>query len=102
LHVKESTLRTDVLCPFESKAFGLDVGVQLVANGSRFEFFLTFRDRTNENAALRNAYNELKRSASPLSMAEYREVKSAFVEAVLAGSSLPSPRSLRGGVDGAW
>ena len=88
--VKHGSLRTESLCPFEATNYPLDVGVQLVALGSRFEFFRLFRDQMNENAELRVAYNRLKTGAVDLSEAQYRELKSKFIENVLRRASAHS------------
>jgi GrpB-like predicted nucleotidyltransferase (UPF0157 family) len=81
--IKENTLRTDALCPFESFEYSLDVGIQLVANGSEFENFLRFRDLLNGNESLRQQYNELKIDATGLEPQQYREIKSRFIESLL-------------------
>jgi GrpB-like predicted nucleotidyltransferase (UPF0157 family) len=84
--VKEGSLRTDSLCPFEAapeSPYPLDVGVQLVRSGSEFEFFLHFRDRLNSDPRLRDAYNQLKLDAALLSLDEYRKIKAAFIEKTL-------------------
>jgi GrpB-like predicted nucleotidyltransferase (UPF0157 family) len=81
--IKHDSLRTESLCPFEFPNYPLDVGVQLVALGSRFEFFRLFRDQMNKNAKLRAAYNRLKKDAAGLNEAQYRELKSKFIENVL-------------------
>jgi GrpB-like predicted nucleotidyltransferase (UPF0157 family) len=81
--VKENTLRTESLCPFESFEYPLDVGIQLVANDSEFENFLWFRDLLNGSAELREQYNKLKMEATGLDPQEYREIKSRFIESLL-------------------
>jgi GrpB-like predicted nucleotidyltransferase (UPF0157 family)/GNAT superfamily N-acetyltransferase len=81
--IKTESLRNESLCPFESDAYPLPVGLQLVVNRSEFEFFLRFRDQVNADSDLRSEYNQLKRQASNLSDDEYRRVKSRFIESVL-------------------
>lgn len=81
--VVTGSLRTDALCPFASKDHDLDVGVQLVAQGSEFEFFLTFRDALRSDETLLDQYNQLKRDSSGLDAESYRANKSLFIEAVL-------------------
>ena len=81
--IKTGSFRNETLCPFESDAYPLPVGLQLVANRSEFECFLTFRDRMNADADLRSEYNQLKQRAGDLSDDEYRRVKSQFIENVL-------------------
>lgn len=62
---------------------GEDVALQVVANGSEFDFFLRFRDKLRESPELVQQYNELKVSCSGCSHDEYRQKKSAFIESVL-------------------
>jgi len=78
--IKEGSLRTDSLCPFESKQYEIDVGIQLVISGSRFEFFRTFRDLLLGDEQLRAQYNDMKRSCRGMDEHEYRRVKSKFIE----------------------
>ncbi len=80
---KLATLRTPQLCMLESQTKH-DVALQVVALGSEFEFFLTFRDRMRADAKLVEQYNALKQSCQGLSQQVYRQRKSAFVEQVLA------------------
>jgi GrpB-like predicted nucleotidyltransferase (UPF0157 family)/RimJ/RimL family protein N-acetyltransferase len=81
--IKTESFRNESLCPFESDAYPLPVGLQLVVNRSEFEFFLTFRNRMNTDGGLRSEYNRLKRHASDFSDDQYRRVKSQFIESVL-------------------
>jgi GrpB-like predicted nucleotidyltransferase (UPF0157 family) len=87
LRVKEGSLRTGELCPFEAFGHPLDVGVQLVARGSEFEFFRTFRDKLRRDARLCAEYDRLKASCRGLEPDRYRAVKSAFIERVLGGGA---------------
>jgi GrpB-like predicted nucleotidyltransferase (UPF0157 family) len=87
--IKTESFRNESLCPFESAAYPLPVGLQLVANRSEFECFITFRDRLSADENLRSTYNHLKRNASSLSGDEYRRLKSTFIEYVLASASAP-------------
>jgi GrpB-like predicted nucleotidyltransferase (UPF0157 family) len=82
--IKENTLRTDSLCPFESYDFPMDVGIQLVVNGSQFENFLHFRELMNGNENLRERYNKLKVDSIGLEPQEYREIKSQFIESLFS------------------
>lgn len=79
---KVDTLRTPELCMLESNAIE-DVAIQVVANGSEFECFLTFRDALCSNTILVQQYNELKISCEGWSQDVYRQKKSAFIEWVL-------------------
>lgn len=79
---KIDTLRTPELCMLESSSIE-NVAIQVVANGSEFEFFLIFRDKLRSNMSLVQQYNELKLSCEGLSQDAYRLKKSAFIEQVL-------------------
>ncbi len=79
---KQNTLRTAELCMLESTSE--DVALQIVSNGSEFEFFLTFRDKLCEECDLVNQYNELKISCTGKSHELYRKKKSEFIENVLS------------------
>jgi GrpB-like predicted nucleotidyltransferase (UPF0157 family)/GNAT superfamily N-acetyltransferase len=81
--IKTESFRNETLCPFESDAYPLPVGLQLVVNRSEFECFLGLRDRMNADADLRSEYNQLKARASDLNEDDYRRVKSDFIESVL-------------------
>jgi len=85
--IKSDSCRTAELCPFEARGHAIDVGLQLVARGSRFEFFLKFRDTMNSNKKLREEYNLLKRDSAGLNQEDYRKIKSVFIERVLSGNS---------------
>lgn len=81
---KLDTLRTAHLCMLESTV-GEDVALQVVANGTEFECFLTFRDQLRANPDLVQQYNDLKLSCVGLRYEDYRAKKSEFIEQVLAG-----------------
>lgn len=81
-HEKVDTLRTPELCMLESDSIE-DIAIQVVASGSEFECFLTFRDALRSNAILVQQYNELKLSCEGWSHNAYRQKKSAFIEQVL-------------------
>ena len=80
---KFDTLRTPELCMLKAIS-NEEVAIQVVANGSEFEFFLIFRDKLRSNMSLVQQYNELKLSCEGLSQDAYRLKKSAFIEWVLA------------------
>lgn len=80
---KVGTRRTESLCMLITDGYRWDVAVQLVAMGSEFEMFLTFRDRLNADPSLVEQYNELKLSCAGLTPNDYRKRKSEFVERVL-------------------
>ena len=81
---KQDTLRTSELCMLESEN-GDNVALQVVANGSTFEFFLQFRDKLLQNPKLVEKYNRLKLSFEGMNEDSYREAKAKFIESVLDG-----------------
>jgi GrpB-like predicted nucleotidyltransferase (UPF0157 family) len=80
---KLDTLRTPELCMLESKSED-DVAFQVVAFGSEFDMFVTFRDKLRNNPLLVYEYNDLKVSCSGWPQDAYRLKKSAFIERVLS------------------
>ncbi len=87
--VKPDTLRADqlaMLIPRLSSKREDDHAIQLVEAGSKFEFFLTFRDLLRNDPGTVSRYNAMKRRAANQTPTEYRSAKSAFIAAVLAAS----------------
>ena len=82
--IKEDTLRTDSLCMLISDEYACDTAIQLVVNGSEFEFFLTFRNKLMRNESLLLEYNRIKQQYQSSSEEEYRKAKSTFINDVLA------------------
>lgn len=82
--IKENTLRTDQLCMLETKDYKIDVAIQLIEKGSKFEMFTKFRDALNSDPQLVEQYNQLKTESSGKSPEQYRQMKSEFIETVLA------------------
>lgn len=80
--VKVGSLRTSSLCMLESLEHS-DVAIQLIEQGSQYEFFITFRDELNKDPSLVKKYNDLKLSSTGLSPEDYRSKKSEFIEKVL-------------------
>ena len=81
--VKTNTLRNESLCMLESSSYEYPVALQVVANGSEFEMFLTFRDALRQNDKLLKEYNQMKHLCEGMSENCYRNRKSAFIEKVL-------------------
>lgn len=81
--VKRDTLRTPELCMLVLPDNDPDIAVQLVANESRFESFITFRDALVRSQDLLTRYNALKLECSGMDQESYRERKAAFIEAVV-------------------
>jgi GrpB-like predicted nucleotidyltransferase (UPF0157 family) len=84
---KFDTLRTDDLCMLVSPRQDIDLAVQLVVQGSEFEFFLTFRDALRASTQLVERYNQVKQQTAHLGEDEYRAAKSSFIEMVLAAGT---------------
>jgi GrpB-like predicted nucleotidyltransferase (UPF0157 family) len=80
---KADTLRTPELCMLLSPRQDLDVALQVVAEGSQFEFFMRFRDALRANPLLVEQYNQLKYNFASSSAELYRDEKAKFIEAVL-------------------
>jgi GrpB-like predicted nucleotidyltransferase (UPF0157 family) len=81
--VKADTLRTPELCMLLSPRTDLDVALQVIADGSRFEMFMRFRDALRASPELVERYNELKRQSSSLGYEGYRDAKAEFIQSVL-------------------
>ncbi|MDS7931302.1 GrpB family protein [Acinetobacter sp. V102_4] len=79
---KQNTLRTHELCMLESLNND-DVAFQIVATGSKFTFFLTFRNKLTASPALVDEYNQLKLQCSHLDHDQYRTIKSDFITRIL-------------------
>jgi GrpB-like predicted nucleotidyltransferase (UPF0157 family) len=79
---KQNTLRTHELCMLESLNND-DVAFQIVVTGSKFTFFLTFRNKLIASPALVNEYNQLKLQYSHLDHDQYRTIKSDFITRIL-------------------
>lgn len=81
---KSNTLRNESLCMLEIDSYQYLVALQVVANGSDFEMFLTFRDAVRESEALLKEYNQMKYLCEGISENCYRSRKSEFIEKVLS------------------
>ena len=82
--IKGGTLRTPELCMLESLRRDFDVALQVIAQGSEFEFFMRFRDALRANPSLVAQYNRLKQEFASAGAERYREEKARFIEAVLS------------------
>ncbi len=71
----------------EVDSYEIDVAVQIVAVGSKFEFFVEFRNRLQADPQLVHDYNALKKSFEGLSPDQYRAAKSQFMERVFLNQS---------------
>lgn len=81
--VKPDTLRTPALCMLQSPRTDVDLALQVIAKGSKFEFFMTFRDALRNDPSLVQKYNELKLRHQMLGVTQYRAAKGKFIEDVL-------------------
>jgi len=61
----------------------LDIAVQLTVEGGPYDDFSAFLAALKASAALREAYNALKRDWDGRSMEDYRGAKAAFIETAL-------------------
>lgn len=80
--VKRDSHRDSELCMLEHHDIE-DLAVQVVARGSKYSFFLKFRDALNRNKHLVAQYNALKQSCVDVTQEQYRERKSQFIRGVL-------------------
>lgn len=81
----EGSDRTSTFSAFVADAHGVDVGIQLVVEGSTDDVFVAWRDLLNTNPELRAEYDALKRRFEGAPMDDYRAAKSAFIERHLRG-----------------
>lgn len=81
---KLDTMRTDELCMLISPRQDVDLALQLIVQGSAFEFFVHFRDALRASPELVGQYNRIKQEAAHLAADEYRAAKSRFINEALA------------------
>ncbi|WLD56801.1 GrpB family protein [Salinispirillum sp. LH 10-3-1] len=92
--VKHDTHRDSELCMLE-KPDQDGLALQVVARGSKYEFFLLFRDALNGDAELVQRYNQLKQDAIGSTPEHYRAQKTSFIESVLQGPSAHADKKSR-------
>lgn len=80
--IKRDTYRDAHLCMLEHQNIK-SLAVQVVASGSKYRFFLDFRDALNCDQRLVEQYNALKASCKDATLEQYRERKSQFIGNVL-------------------
>lgn len=81
LTVAEDSHRDESLCMLKHT----DFAIQVVAKGSKYEFFKEFRDLLINDQTLLANYNQLKIASANLDSTTYRANKAQFIESVLAG-----------------
>jgi GrpB-like predicted nucleotidyltransferase (UPF0157 family) len=81
--IKDGTLRTESLCMLQSITTEIDAAIQLIEKGSKFEMFILFRDRLNNDPNLVEKYNQVKIDSTGLSADEYRSRKDKFIRSVI-------------------
>lgn len=87
--VKLDTHRDSELCMLEHP--GVEgFALQVVARGSRYNFFLRFRDALNSDEYLVQQYNDLKLSCIGATPEQYRERKTRFILDVLHSTYINS------------
>ena len=77
-HRKLDTLSIETLFMLACDDARLDVALQVVVNGSYFEFFLKFRDVLISNPNLVEQYNRLKKDCEGMDEEDYRLKKSKY------------------------
>ena len=90
--IKEDTLRTTQLCMLVPCCSHQDHAIQLVEAGSRFEFFVTFRDALRTDPDVLRKYNEVKLASAGRGDDDYRKSKGEFIRGVLAAGHLQAIR----------
>jgi GrpB-like predicted nucleotidyltransferase (UPF0157 family) len=83
------SIHTAEFAAFTAEGGAIDVGIQLVAQGSRWDTFVRWRDLLRADPEVRRAYDELKRRYHQKPMDDYRAAKSAFIENTLSRAPLP-------------
>lgn len=81
--IKNGTHRDTELCMLENPDID-NLALQVVARGSKYEFFLSFRDALNNSRYLVEQYNSLKLGCTGMTPEQYREYKSLFIQSVLS------------------
>lgn len=81
--IKTNTLRTPDLCMMGSGHHDLELALQVVSEGSEFDFFVAFRDALRADPDLVAQYNQLKRRCASLGPERYRAEKALFIQRVL-------------------
>jgi len=81
--IKLGTLRTPELCMLESPQMDIELALQVVAIGSKFEFFLQFRDALLADQTIVAQYNALKLLHTDAPSESYRAAKAEFIAKVL-------------------
>lgn len=84
--IKTDTLRTHQLCMLVPTESAEEHAIQLVEAGSKFEFFVSFRDALRNAPDLVRRYNEVKQWAASFDADEYRKAKGAFITEVLTAA----------------
>jgi len=84
--IKADTLRTPELCMLELPREDADVALQVIAQGSRFEFFMRFRDALRADPSLVEQYNQIKRDHAAMGAERYRDEKARFIAGVLGST----------------
>ena len=78
------SLRDETFASFKDDMHAPPLGVQLVAQASELDVFVTFREVVRRDPQLVADYNELKKRFAGRAMDDYRAAKSAFIADVLA------------------
>jgi GrpB-like predicted nucleotidyltransferase (UPF0157 family) len=79
--------RNRVFSSFQDRMSDPELGLQLVAIGSEFDHFHTWRRLLEGDIQLRHSYDELKRRFQGRSIKLYRDAKAEFIDNVLRANN---------------
>lgn len=84
--LKEGSFECEHLKMLITDKYNHDVALQLVVNGSEYEFFIHFREILRSSPNLIGEYNALKISCAGMDENKYRKLKSDWIEKVLSNN----------------
>jgi GrpB-like predicted nucleotidyltransferase (UPF0157 family) len=79
-----ASIHTAEFAAFTADGGAIDVGIQLVAAGSRWDAFVRWRDLLRNDPEARRAYDALKRRYEGKPMDAYRAAKSDFIDRTMS------------------
>lgn len=71
--------RTETFSAFLDSTTSPDLGVQLAIRGSKYDFFIEWKNRLRSDEELLTRFNSLKADFHGKSMSDYREAKDQFI-----------------------
>lgn len=81
---------SDAFASFKNDRATPPLGIQLYVQGGQYDMFTQFRNALASNPDMVVKYNALKESCEGMPMGRYRQIKSKFIESVLANSRAAS------------